>query len=83
MIIIQKKKTRKELYDIIKKNPAGFYTHLRYYDKNGRYWTTRYDVGKALSKKTKKELQDDYNKAKRKNFKMSTKRVNMSVSKYN
>ena len=81
--MIMGNKTRKELYETIKKNPGKFYTHVKYYDKNGRYWTTRYDIGKALSRKTKKELQDDYNKAKRKNFKMSTKRVNMTVSKYN
>ena len=76
-------KTRKELYEMIKKKPEKFYTHLKYYDKNGKYWTTRYDVGKALSKKTKKELQNDYDKAKKKNFKMSTKRRNMTVSKFN
>ena len=77
-----KKKTRKELYETIKKNPGKFYTHVKYYDKNGRYWTTRYDIGTALSKKTKKELESDYNKAKKKNFKMPTERINMSVSKY-
>ncbi len=72
---------RKELYETIRDTPEKFLGKIEWYDKNGRFWTSRYslDGDKSLSKLTKAELQRIYDN---KDTPKSVERVNMTVSKF-
>lgn len=72
--------TKQELKKMVESNLKMYFTQVDYYRKDRTtFHTTRYDIGKAMSRKTKKEFEDIIKNAKNNNYQQKMVKKYMTI----